>query len=114
MYGPAAVRDALDRSGQFKGQKAARERIYALFSEHAAHTTYRGFKLLAPSNVPKIGSFFDTALLRALLEDMGRHLSHTTLALSILIDEDLSLPTLQAKAAYLDALRPYHDKYIKV
>lgn len=112
-FGPAAVRSALDQNPQFKGQKAARERMYGLFSEHAAHVTYRGFQLLAPGNVPQIGCFFDAAVLQGLLEEMGRHLAHATLAVSLLIDEDLSLSTLQAKAAYLDTLRRYHDRYIK-
>jgi hypothetical protein len=113
VFGPTAVRSALDQSPQFKGQKAARERIYGLFSEHAAHVTYRGFNLLAPGSAPQVGCFFDVFVLQALLQDMGRHLAHATLAVSILIDKDLSLSTLQAKAAYLDALRRYHDRYIK-
>lgn len=112
VFWPAAVRDALAKLPQYQGQKAGRDKAYALFSEHAAHTTYRGFKLVSPGNSPRLGPFLDVTLLRALLEDMGRHLAHATIALSTLFDAGLPLPTLQAKGAYIEKLRQYHEKYL--
>jgi len=47
-------------------------------------------------------TFPDLAALRALSKDMGRQLAHATLAVSFLIDDDLSLSTLHARTAYLD------------
>lgn len=112
-FGPAAVRKALDKLPEYEGQKAGRERLYATLSEHAAHATYRGFGLVAPGNRPRLGPFFDAKLLRALLEDLGRHLAHATLAASMLIDVDGNSAVLPAKAEYVERLRLYHDKYIK-
>ena len=114
-FGPAAVRQALDGFPTYAGQKAGRARAYAQFSEYAAHATHRGFTLIAPSTIPKLGPFLDAQFLRALLEDIGRHLAHTTIALSDLIhdNDDGSMVLLAAKAEYLERLRQYHDKYIK-
>lgn len=112
-FGPAAVREALDKLPEYKGQKAGRDRLYAILSEHAAHATYRGFRLVAPGNSPRLGPFFDATLLRALLEDLGRHLAHATLAASMLIDGDMNSAVMRAKTEYVDRLRVYHDKYIK-
>jgi hypothetical protein len=112
-FSPASVRTALDSFPDYKGQKAGRDRQYAIFSEHAAHATYRGFNLVAPNNQPRIGPFFDEKLLQAFLEDLGRHLSHVSLAVSTLLDANESTTVLAAKAAYISSLRGYHDKYIK-
>ena len=113
-YGPAAVRSALDAHPQYKGQKAGRDRIYAMFSEHAAHATYQGFNLIAPGNSPRIGPFFDSKLLRALLEDLGKHLAHATVAVSTLFDNAGDLVVLASRSAYLVKLAHYHGKYIKI
>ena len=47
-FGPATVREALEKLSQYRGQKSGREKTYAMFSEYAVHTTYRGFKLVSP------------------------------------------------------------------
>ena len=112
-FGPAAVRSALETYPQYAGQKAGRDKVYALFSGLAVHATYKGFQLVAPGNAPKLGPFLDAPLLRALLDELGRHLSHATIGLSSTFSEDLDLPTLHAKAAYLTGLGVYHLKYIK-
>lgn len=112
-FGPAAVRTALETFPQFKGQKAGRDKTYATFSEHAAHTTYRGFKLVTLGNSPRLGPFMNAKLLKALLEDLGRHLAHATMALSTLFDKDVGLVVLASKGAYIESLRRYHEKYIK-
>lgn len=112
-FGPAAVRTALETFPQYKGQKAGREKTYATFSEHAAHATYRGFQLVAPGNAPRLGPFMDAKLLKAFLEDLGRHLAHATMALSTLFDTDLEHVVWASKAAYIEALRGYHERYIK-
>ena len=111
-FGPAAVRQALDGHTEYVGQEAERARLYALFSGHAAHMTYKGFNLVAPGNSPRMGPFFDEKLLRALMEDMGKHLSHAALGLGLLF-EDVEMPILEGKAAYLETLKRYHEKYIK-
>jgi hypothetical protein len=68
---------------------------------------------VAPGNSPRLGPFMDAKLLKALLEDLGRHLAHATMALSTLLDKDVGLVVLSSKAAYIESLRRYHEKYIK-
>ena len=106
---PAAVRTALAAFPQYAGQN--RKKLYALFSGHAAHMTYKGFRLVAPKNSPTQGPFFESKLLRALLEDMGRHMSHATIVLSTMFDK-VELPILMAKADYIEELGKYQQKYI--
>lgn len=113
-FGPAAVRSALDMHPEYQGQKSSRDRRYAMFSEHAAHMTYRGFHLIAPGNSPRLGPFFDTKFLRALLEDLGRHLTHATLAVSTLINGAAEPVVLASRSAYVAKLSLYHEKYIKL
>jgi hypothetical protein len=112
-FGPAAVRNALESLAQYKGQKPGRDKVYAMFSEHAAHVSYRGFKLVAPDNNPRLGPFFDTKLLRALLEDLAKHLAHATLAVSTLLGCGTDLAVLASSSAYVTKLAQYHEKYIK-
>lgn len=109
-FSPVAVRKALALFPQYAGQN--RKNLYALFSRHAAHMTYKGFQLVAPGNSPTLGPFFESKLLRALLEDIGRHMSHATIALSTMFEKG-GLPVLVAKAAYIDGLGKYRQKYIK-
>ncbi|RQZ57302.1 hypothetical protein [Burkholderia sp. Bp9004] len=113
VFGPAAVREVLEKLPQYKGQKAGRDKLYAMFSEHAAHTTYQGFSLVSPRGSPHLGPFLDVTLLKALLEEIGPHLAHATIGLSTLFESDLPLVILEAKAAYIEQLRQYHDKYIR-
>lgn len=113
QFGPAAVRSALEVHPEYQGQKAGRDRLYSVFSEHAAHVTYKGFSLIAPGNSPRLGPFFDAKLLRALLEDLGRHLAHATLAVASLLDDDIEPTVLASRNAYLSKLVRYYEKYIK-
>lgn len=109
-FGPAKVRLALEKHPEFKGQR--RDKQYATFSGYASHASYRGFKLIAPDNWPQPGPFFDITLLRALLEDLGRHLAHVTIAISTLIGTEGGA-TLEAKAIYLTKLGAYREKHLR-
>jgi len=109
-FGPVKVRLRLEKHPDFKGQR--RDRVYATFSGYAAHPSYKGFQLISPENKPRLGPFFDGKLLLALLADLGKHVSHAALGVSTLLGtKDPHL--LRAKAAYLERLRGYHDKYLK-
>ncbi len=112
-FGPAAVRQALDKFPAYRGQKNGREKFYGQLSKYAAHTTYRGFTLITSGSEAKLGPFPDPKFLRALLEDTGRYLSHATISLSSLISGDKTTQALEAKASYHDSLQKYKDKYIK-
>jgi hypothetical protein len=110
-FGPARVRLLLEKHPDFAGQR--RDRAYTTFSGYAAHPSYKGFQLIAPDNKPKLGPFFDQKLLLALLADLGKHISHASLGVGLLLETD-DLRLLRAKAAYLDRLRGYHDKHLKL
>jgi hypothetical protein len=109
-FSPRAVRDALAKLPEFSGQD--RKRLYALFSGIASHATYKGFQLIAPGNSPRFGPFFDKKLLKALLEDLGKLLSHAALSLGRPF-EHAELPIQLAKADYIESLRRYYEKHIR-
>lgn len=109
-FSPVAVRNALAAFPQYAGQN--RQNKYAMISRHASHMTYNGFQLVAPGNSPTMGPFFELKLLRALLEDLGQHMSHATIALSTMF-ENGGLTVLIAKAVYIEELGKYQNKYIK-
>lgn len=109
-FEPFHVRTALEKHPDFVGQR--RDHLYATYSNVALHPSYKGFQLIAPENSPKLGPFFDAKLLTALLEDLAAHLSHATLAVSMLIEGDLPMEVLSAKAEFLRTLGEYRSKYI--
>lgn len=109
VFSAVNVRRALEKDERFRVD--ARQKLYKTFSNMAGHPRYEGFRLIAPDNSPKVGSFFDRTLLGALLVEAGRHLSHTTITLSLQIqrtDDRL----LHAKARFIHRLQKYKDKYI--
>ncbi len=107
LFKPVAVRTALEKLPKNAGQD--RQSKYRNFSNYASHPNYVGFRLLSGDNAPKVGGFFDTKLLRALLEDMGRLTSHTALNLSAAIKLSTSDPieVLKAKAVFMERLSAY-------
>jgi hypothetical protein len=111
VFYPVKVRQALEKHPRFSGHR--RDGLYKTFSNYAAHPTYKGFQLIAPGNTPQIGAFFDEQLLGALLYEAGRHLPHATISLSLVFGE-VDESVLLAKAAYVNQLRRYHDKYVQV
>jgi hypothetical protein len=107
-FSASAVRNALATFPQYADQN--RSEIYSLFSGYASHMTYKGFSLVSPEKSPSIGPFNDIGLLRALLEDLGRHIPHATIALSTMFENgDISF--LEAKGVYIGSLNKYHQKY---
>lgn len=107
LFKPVAVRTALERLPQNKGQN--RQSKYRNFSTYASHPNYVGFHLLSGDNAPKMGGFFDATMLKNLLEDMGRLTSHMALNLSLAIELSTSDPLVvyEAKAAFLVRLEAY-------
>jgi len=110
-FNPFSVRQTLEKSPEFSGQR--RDFIYSTYSDIALHPTYKGIGLMSSNGVPKLGPFFDLTLIRALLEDLATHLSHATLTVSVLIDEDLPEEVMTSKSVFLQRLDAYHEKYIK-
>lgn len=109
-FKPVAVREALEKHPDFKEQK--RNPIYKTYSNFATHATYKSFNLLMSGGQVQLGPFLDEAKLRAVLEDLGAHLSHATLGVSMLFDKGSTLELLVAKSEFLASLQGYHQKYI--
>lgn len=110
-FSPYAVRQALENNPEFSGQR--RDFIFKTYSNIAIHPTYKGIGLMLSNGAPQLGPFFDLRLMRALLEDLAAHLSHATLAVSILIDENFPEEVMVSKGVFLQRLEEYHGKYIR-
>ena len=109
-FKPVAVRESLERHPDFKEQK--RNATYKTYSNFATHATYKSFNLLMTGGQVQLGPFFDETKLKALLEDMGAHLSHATLGVSMLFDKGSTIEELVAKSEFLASLKAYHQMYI--
>ncbi len=72
-FQPWKIRDALDKRDGFTEKKRAE--AYKLLSNYASHPTHAGFKLFSPKWMSKIGPFFDETYLKALLEELTKHLA---------------------------------------
>jgi hypothetical protein len=109
-FKPITVRLTLEKHLDFKEQK--RNPIYKTYSNFATHATYKSFNLLMSGSLVQLGPFFDEPKLKAVLEDLGAHLSHATLGVSMLFDKGSTLELLIAKSEFLASLQAYHQKYI--
>jgi hypothetical protein len=70
-YNPAKVRIMLDERDGNSEKK--RQKIYKMLSAHAAHPTPNGFSLISPNSLTVVGPFPDQDKLRAVLEELARH-----------------------------------------
>jgi len=109
-FKPVTVRETLEKHPDFKDQM--RNPIYKTYSSFATHPTFKSFNLLMTEGQVQLGPFFDEAKLRAVLEDLGAHLSHAVLGVSTLFDKDSSFELLLAKSEFLASLQTYHQKHI--
>lgn len=105
-YGPGAVRDRLR-----KRDGVDRDTIYRVFSQYATHATYPGFRLIAPDGQGRIGPFHDAKLLDAFIGELVKRLAFCALLYAGHF-EQLSLPFLQHKAAFLDKLDRWRRVYL--
>jgi hypothetical protein len=80
LFGPTVIRKALETLSP--QNNLPRERIYRIFSELAAHATYKGFQLLAPDGLIKCGPFFDQKGLEAWLGELSRWLTYGAITFS--------------------------------
>lgn len=110
-FKPFRVRTTLEKNPEFNGQR--RDHIYSVYSDVAIHPTFKGTQFITSCGTPKIGPFFDINLLTALLEDFAAHISHATLAASILLNENSSYDILMKTDGFLDRLRRYEIRYLR-
>jgi hypothetical protein len=86
-FAPAVVRMTLDARDGFTERK--REKAYQLLSELAGHATYKGFAMLipAPGLNAHCGPFFGVAALKAVLEELAKHLLQAGVIFSPFFEE---------------------------
>ncbi len=83
-FSPYPLYTKLDKRGQFTREE--RKRQYQLFCEHAAHPTYKGFKLLTNTdNLIETGFFFNEDKLLNGMAELARRYSVVVLALAPLL-----------------------------
>jgi hypothetical protein len=71
LFSPVKVRDFLNSFPGYSEKR--RDAAYRMFCEYAAHATQAGFALMGPSGgKPTIGPFFDSGLLKAILEELAQ------------------------------------------
>lgn len=84
VFGPYAIRDALDKRDGFTEKK--RGDVYGRLSTYASHATYRGFSLTTKENMGEMGPFVTERCLTAWLEEMMKLLGHGALVYAIHFD----------------------------
>jgi len=108
-FQPWQIRDALDKRDGFTEKKRAE--AYKLLSNFAAHPTHAGFKLFSPKWMSKIGPFFDETYLKALLEELTKHLGSAADAYVRCFPS--VKPNVQgAREHVLSRLRSWSQKYL--
>jgi len=106
LFGPAKIRQALDKRNGLKNQK--RDKLYQAFCELAAHPTYPGMRLLAPKGSVKLGPFLDRKYLRNCLWELSRFTTYAALQLFVLLPAD-QLSTLETQLAFVDNARNWWE-----
>jgi len=107
-FKPVVIRKALDARDGVKQKK--REKRYKLFCNAAAHPTYKGFQLLAPNGMVKIGPFFNERFLKSTFEELVMRLPLFTL---IFVQHFKNLPPefLKIQIEYITLLKPWMEQY---
>lgn len=83
-FSPFQLYTKLDKRDQFTGEE--RKRQYQLFCEHAAHATYKGFKLLTnDANEGETGFFFNETKLLNGMAELARRYSVVVIAIANLL-----------------------------
>jgi hypothetical protein len=108
VFGPNAVRNALDKRDGFKEGK--RKEIYDLISHHATHATPSGFKLTVTNQLGTIGPFYSEDNFEAWVQELVKVMSGSGVVFGKMfqkLDPELTL----TKAAYLEHLSGWKKKY---
>jgi hypothetical protein len=109
-YGPAAIRQALDKRDGLK--QAKRKELYDLMSHVATHATPSGFRLATKDGLGEIGPFFDQDKFQAWAEEAAKMAGHAGVIFGHAIKQhDRKL--LPVKDAYLENLGGWRQKYLQ-
>jgi hypothetical protein len=108
VFGPNAVRNALDKRDGFKEGK--RKQIYDLISHHATHATPSGFKLTVKNALGEIGPFYSEQNFEAWAQELVKVMTNAGVVFGSMFRELEPRLTI-TKAAYLDHLNTWKKKY---
>ena len=110
QFGPVKIRMALDDRDGFEQRK--REEMYRLFSEHASHATYRGFRMTTKDNLGEIGPFLNAEILQALVEELAKHFSYAAVVYRTHFP-NASLELMSVCAKYDQIVNEWARKYLR-
>jgi hypothetical protein len=108
VFGPNAVRNALDSRDSFK--KGKRKEIYDLISHHATHATPSGFKLTVKNHLGEIDPFYSEINFEAWAQELVRVMSSSGVVFGKMFKKLEPKLTL-TKASYLDRLSTWRKRY---
>lgn len=74
-FSPIKVREALDKHDNVTGKERAK--VYKVMCNYGTHPTPEGFLLVRLKGSGEIGPFFDQKFLKAVLEELVKHLTFT-------------------------------------
>ena len=108
-FGPAAIRQALDRRDGFEGKR--RMGLYILLSEYAAHATAPSFRLVMREGLGEIGPYYSDKLLKAWVEETVKLMAQGG-AIFMSHFEHVAPALLVEKAGFLAHLELWRNKYL--
>ena len=74
-FSPFKVREGLDKHNNLTGKQRAK--VYKVMCNYGTHPTPEGFLLVSLKGSGEIGPFFDHKFLKAVLEELVKHLTFT-------------------------------------
>ncbi len=110
-YGPAAIRQALDKRDGFKKKK--RDSVYKIFCEYGAHPTSVGFNMTAQNALGEIGPFMRKDYLGLALEDLAMRVPLFALAYLNNFDK-LPHEFLKAQSGFLQAVKNWSQRHLSL
>jgi hypothetical protein len=108
VFGPNAVRNALDSRDGFKEGK--RKEVYDLISHHATHATPSGFKLTVKNQLGEIGPFYSEVNFEAWAQELVKVMSSAGVVFGKMF-KNLEPELTLTKVSYLDHLSAWRKKY---
>jgi hypothetical protein len=110
IYGPGAIRNALDARDGFKEKK--RKKLYDMISHYATHAAPSGFHLVTKDDLGMIGPFYRPELFVAWMQEAVKMICNSGLVFAKAFkDVDWGIKSTRKK--YRVDLKTWSDKYIE-
>jgi len=107
-FGPAAIRDALDKRDGFKEKN--RKKLYDRISHHATHATPSGFKLTLKDSLGEIGPFYRPNSFISWAQEAVKMICNSGVVYGAFF-KDVDLTLLRTKEHYIGELDRWKVKY---